>query len=232
MKITSENKRNIALGIAVLIILSPILVSSSFAQTATVNLPPDLVYIMVVNGTTSFFNTTLSGVPSGYDVTNATYVGWCIDRTAEMARDVTFQVILYSDLNPPGNLSSVSWNMVNYILNHKQGTSDDIQQAIWYFANMADGYVPTSPLAQIMVADALANGTDFIPAVGQIVGVICFPIVLFPSEFPVQVNMIELQVPEIPELHLLAIPLLIALTAISALIIRKRNFHNAKPTPL
>jgi hypothetical protein len=196
MKIRGDYKRNLAIVFLVLVVLSPILVNRVAAAGGGLSLPSVPVVIEVINGTLSYFNTTLSGVSSGYDVTNATYPGWCVDRTAEMTRSpATHDVLLYSSLNPPGTLASQKWDMVNYILNHKQGTAQDIQQAIWYFIDMIGNFTSISTLAQAMVNDALANGTGFGPTKGQSMAVICFPVTLSPPATSVQISIIEVTRP-------------------------------------
>lgn len=223
IRIRNKTKNNLALGFAVVIALSSILVNRVAAADGGLNLPSALVNVVITNGTESYFNTALSNVPSGYDVMNETYPSWCIDRTTEMTRNVTFEVALYSSLSPPGNLSSVRWDMVNYILNHKQGNAEDVQQAMWYFVNMVGNYTPSSLVAQAIVNDTLANGTGFTPTLGQNVAVICFPIVLFPGAYPVQVSIIELSSPVIPEFPTATLPILFALATLSAVIIHKRS---------
>jgi hypothetical protein len=221
---STETKRNLAICIVILMALSSILVSHVVAADDGLNLPSTLVRIEVSNGTESYFNTNLSDVPSGYDVTNGTYLGWCVDTTAEMGRSpATHEVQLYSSIDPPGTLASEKWDMVNYILNHKQGTMDDIQQAIWYFIDIGGNYTPTSTVAWTIVNDTLANGTGFVPANGQIISVICFPEVLLPGSPSVQVTIIELANPVIPEFPSLAIPLLFALATLSIVILHRRK---------
>ena len=223
MRIRNKTKNNLALGFAVVIALSSILANRVAAADGGLNLPSALVSVVVTNGTESYFNTALSNVPSGYDVMNETYPSWCIDRTTNMTRNVIFEVALYSSLSPPGNLSSVRWDMVNYILNHKQGNADDVQRAMWYFVNMVGNYTDLTPVAQAIVNDTLANGTGFTPTLGQKVAVICFPIVLFPGSYPVQASIIELSNPIIPEFPTATLPILFALATLSAVIIHKRN---------
>lgn len=191
----TATKRNLAVGFAILAALSLILVNPPVDAQSVVTLPTVLVRMEVSNGTVSFFNTTLSNVPSGYIVTNGTYLGWCVDRTAEMARSPAIHTVrLYSSINPPGGLANEKWDMVNYILNHEQGTAWDIQQAIWYFINLDGNYTPTSTVAWAIVNDALANGTGFIPPYGQLIAIICFPVVLLPQPTSVQVSIIEINV--------------------------------------
>ena len=135
------------------------------------NLPSTMVQLTAVDGTTSYFISTLSSVPAGFDVQNETYPGWCIDRSVTMIRGVSHNVVLYSSLSPPSALSGINWNAINYILNHKQGTMMDVQQAIWHFT---DALSSISPTAQAMVDAANANpGYD--PLGGEVLAVICLP---------------------------------------------------------
>ena len=145
------------------------------AITPSVNLPSTTVTIEVFSGYGSFFDTVLTNVPPGYDVTNKCYRGWCVDRrnTISFSPD-THQVNLYSSLYPPPGLGNEKWNMVNYILNHKQGAAADIQQAMWYFVNLEDGYTPSRTTAKAIVNDTLANGANFVPQVGQVLAIICY----------------------------------------------------------
>lgn len=224
---STETERNLAICIVILMTLSSILVSHVVATDGGLNLPSTPVTIEVSNSTESYFSITLSNVPSGYDVTNGTYLGWCVDRTAGMAGSPAIhEVELYSSINPPGTLASEKWDMVNYILNHKQGTSDDIQQAIWYFINMlgtSGNYTPTSTVALAIVSDTLANGTGFVPGDSQIIAVICFPQDLLPKQASVQISIIEITNPVIPEFPSQAIPVLLILATLSIVIVRRRK---------
>jgi hypothetical protein len=174
----------------------------------------------------------LSDIATGYDVANGTYPGWCVDIRNEMQRSpATHEVSLYSSVNAPGNLSSERWDMVNYVLNHKQGSATDIQQAVWYFVHLDGNYTPTTPTAHVIINDALAHGTGFVPAYGQAVAIICYPSILFPSQPAFQISIIEIANPIVPEfpsaliLPLLMIPSLIVVLAYA----RKRRIHNSTP---
>lgn len=59
---------------------------------------------------------------------------------------------------------------VNYILNHKQGGRQSVEEAIWHFT-CADGTV-SDPDALSMIADADAHGEGFIPQQGQILAIL------------------------------------------------------------
>ena len=196
MTLTKSSYRNLVISLA--IVMAFLIVTAPALGAATdLNLPTSSINIIVIRDTESYFVTTLSGVPSGnFSVQNSTYSGWCIDLTSNMTFGQLFEAKLYSSVNPPpGNLSNVQWNMVNYVLNHKQGTNQDIQEAIWYFANMIGGYTPNSTIAMAMVNDSLANGTNFIPDVNQTVAVICIPQIISPGGPPVQDSIIEISVP-------------------------------------
>jgi hypothetical protein len=190
------------------------------AASNDLSLPSSLVTIEVSNGTQSYFSTVLSRVASGYDVSNGTYLGWCVDRRTSMPRSpVTHQVTLYSSSSPPLNLVSQKWDMVNYILNHKEGSADDVQQAIWYFINLVGNYSPSNIAAKFMVADALENGAGFTPAVGQLTAVICYP-----EATDVQVTIIEVTVPNpIPEFSAFWVLPLFMLATVVALLVLKRG---------
>jgi hypothetical protein len=194
------------------------------AAETDLNLPSDPVMMEVFNGTVSYFETHLMDVPPGYDVTNTTYLGWCIDTRTPLQRGQPIQVYLYSSLNPPVGLQNEKWDMVNYILNHKQGKEKmDIQEAIWYFIDIDGGYTPpqTSQGAWDLINDAIANGGGFIPEHGQPVAVICYPTPLFPQE--VQISIIEVQNTVIPEFPSVPIMLLMMMTTLFAAIICKKK---------
>jgi hypothetical protein len=225
MEMRTDSRRSLAMGFAVLMTLLSILVSPVAAADDDLNLPSTIVRMEVSNGTVSYFETALSEVPSGYDVTNGTYVGWCVDQTAEMARSpATHAVKLYSSINPPGELASEKWDMVNYILNHKQGDAEDIQQAIWFFIHMNGNYTPTSTVAWTIVNDTLANGNGFFPEIGQMITVICYPRVLLPEPTDVQISIIEVTNTVIPEFpSFLVLPLFMIATLLAVMIHRRKK---------
>ena len=138
------------------------------------------------------------------------------------------EIHVYSSICPPGELAVEKWDMVNYVLNHKQGTAEDVQQAIWYFVNMDGGFTPDRAVAWTMVNDALANGEGFMPAYGDIVAVICYPAIMFPGE-EVQISIAEVGYPIIPELHQATIVLTFLMaTALVSLILKKSARHTSK----
>ncbi len=194
--------KNLSVALLSVLMLTGIFIALSSAASFP-NLPPTEV-TMHQNNLTPYdypFVSQLSNVPGGYDVSNGIYTGWCVDLVGHVTRGVDYQVLLYSSLSPPAQFASIPWNMINYILNHKQGTGVDISQAIWYFVNgnawptssQLPGYpnpLPPTATAQAMVTDALANGAGYIPGPGEIVAVIADP-----TDVNAQDTIIELRVP-------------------------------------
>jgi hypothetical protein len=175
-------------GLMLMIVLS---ISSMLAVTqigapapSWPNLPSSTVQLNVIYWGHSYFKSTLSGVPAGYDVTNGVYKGWCVDRSTTMQRSVSHDVVLYSSLTPPAPVSGLNWVAINYIINHKQGTQSDVQKAIWHFTN---DYTPLSTLAQAMVNEA-DNNPNYDITTAPILAVVCLP----SDHTRVQITIIEL----------------------------------------
>lgn len=98
------------------------------------------------------------------------YTAWCDTTDADLLLVGDLPYTPGSTLAAP-NQSTVN-NEVNYILNNKIGTVNDVQQAIWYV--QGGGVVDFTPSAnaQTMANGALSvAGQNFIPGPGQIVGV-------------------------------------------------------------
>lgn len=217
-------EKNLALSFVIFMMISLIL--GTRVAAVGLSLPSTPVLIEVSDGVENYFDTVLSSVPSGFDVANGTYPGWCVDIRTEMVRSpATHAVILYSTIDPPGELVDEKWDIVNYILNHKQGNAVDIQQAIWYFVHLDGGYSPTSTVAWAIVNDALENGEGFLPGSDQVMAVICYPTILFPSQPDVQVSIIETTHTVIPEsASLLILPFFMVLSFFAAIAYKRRRF--------
>ncbi len=72
--------------------------------TATVNFGADAYPLSIA----------LSGVPTGYDVTDGTYNGFCADLLTIIYANTPYSATLVSSLTIPGD----EWNEINYILNN------------------------------------------------------------------------------------------------------------------
>ena len=188
--------KKLSISIVSILVVSMLIVGPVCSASWTINLPTDPVTLVVNEVSTySFFLSTLSNVPVGFDVSNRVYAGWCVDLRYDIPQDpVTHSVTLFSSVNPPEDFEDEEWDMVNYILNNRKGTALDVQYALWYFVRMDgasrtwfsyEGYVKTAE-AQAMVDDALANGEGFTPGPKDVVAVICVP------ETETQITIIEL----------------------------------------
>ncbi len=136
--------------------------------TADVNVILDYGYY-----TDSTYSTTLRNVPQGVDVlSNYPYIGWCVDIGTPIYTGYLYSTMLYNSLDSglPERLQDNDWDMVNYVLNHKQGHYGPVQSAIWYFVGGGD--YPSNPEAKGMVDDALENGEGFTPGPNDKVAVI------------------------------------------------------------
>lgn len=161
-----------------LLALMFILSIARFARAAgpSINLPPGTVNATLINpGPLSYWKITLSNVPSGYDVTNGIYVGWCCDQTFTINNGATLAVTLYSSYNPlqPWKGGDPGWNKVNYIINHKQGTADDVQAAIWHYID-SNGGNQADPDVIAMEAAANTNGGSYVPPPGGLLAVVLY----------------------------------------------------------
>src|SRR4030042_1249947 len=120
-----NSKMSSVIGLILIVAVSLILVGNEAAADCGLNLPSTTVTIEVWNGTESYYETLLSSVPSGYDVANRTYLGWCVDRRCVVPRSAaTHQVTLFSSCNPPSDLAGQKGDMVNYLLKHRQGAAE------------------------------------------------------------------------------------------------------------
>ena len=69
----------------IIILVGLLLISTTIV--VGIDLPSDPVTLNAVDGTTTYFDITLSGVPAGNDVTNGLYPGWCADFGIDMPRN-------------------------------------------------------------------------------------------------------------------------------------------------
>ena len=86
---------------------------------------------------------------------------------------------------------------------------------------MAGNYSPSSATAMAIVNDALANGNGFIPQIGELMAVICVPVILLPEPVFVQISIIELLDPVVPEFPSFMIMLLFMIAALLTAIVWK-----------
>jgi hypothetical protein len=172
--------------IAILIVSVP-LISTASACSPTNNyyspqvcswpeLPNSAVTLRITSGAYDVpISITLSNVPSGYDITNATYTGWCIGLLVSIRNEIDYSATVNAS-----SIQNKTMNQINYILNHKQGTSQDVQAAMWLILGFnADqiktyGNIVVTSTALTMYRNALRYGGCFSPGSGEIVALICF----------------------------------------------------------
>jgi len=134
--------------------------------------------VFASNQPISYLKATLTNIPSGFYVTNGMYRAWCVEYAGSIEAGPTYKPILYlSHDTLPAHLQSPNWDYINYILNHKQGNGIDVQNAIWHFMGgpvpgSDRAYFPPSATASNLIADALASGSGFVPAPGEVSAVI------------------------------------------------------------
>ena len=139
------------------------------------HLPTNSVVFIGHESADSFAAIALSGVPAGYDVTNGTYSGWCINYDAPISYAQVYAGKLFSSASPqlPPEILALARDKVNYILNHKQGSVDDVQDAIWHVLGQTNA--PVTTLSQGLVAAADAAGVGFVPGTNDVVAIIIEP---------------------------------------------------------
>ena len=164
--------------------------ASAEGVACALHLPTNSVAFNGHESPDSFAAITLSLAPSGYDATNGTYFGWCINYDDPISYGQVYAGKLFSSLstNLPPMLQALARDKVNYILNHKQGTFDDVQNAVWHALGQTNA--PVTPLSQAMLAGADAAGAGFVPASHEVVAII-----IEPDEAGVQRLVIEMRCP-------------------------------------
>ena len=185
---TLGNKKTLFI-MPLIVIASLVLVSPALANSAPyILLPTEEITIKVVKypGDGCYYNIMLSDVPSGYHVSNGIYAGWCVDQDHYICQGVNYPARLYSSYDPENPYSSPQWDKINYILNHKKGTTADVQDAIWHFVN---GKNDLTQAAQDMVNEANEHGEGFVPGPGQILAVVLY------IDNNTQIPIIEVYVP-------------------------------------
>jgi hypothetical protein len=163
--------------ILALFIFSIFSVGITLAAKPPSNLPGTPVTMEVDPGSSSYLDSTLSGVPAGYDVTNGVYPGWCVDKGTAIYEETSYSVDLISTydgdiLDTPAIIDDPDWDLVNWMINNRAGyTATEVQEAIWYL--IGGGAVPTGNALTLYNA-AVASGEGYVPPVGNIYGVLCY----------------------------------------------------------
>ncbi len=168
-------------------------------------IPDSPVEMFIRQGTDTRFELFFLDVRSGYDLVDFEfYKAWCLAKNKPIRRNAIHKVRLYNcyDPNLPPEFRGMAWNQINYIVNHKRGSKEAIQQAIWHFAD-SEHQTKLSVEAAQLVEEANLKGKDYIPAEGELIAIIC------QNEGRKQPVFIEYKIPEaviIPEAPAIAAP--------------------------
>ncbi|MEM2567643.1 MAG: hypothetical protein QXH20_04125 [Candidatus Bathyarchaeia archaeon] len=188
----------VILAITAMFALFLVIARSANAMTGpNINLPPGQVTAMVdYPSDKCYYYVQVSNVPDGYHISNGRFLGWCVDEDHYIYNRKTYSARLYSSYDSNNPHPDPDWPKVNYILNNKQGSWEDVQAAIWYFVN--GGRWPSDPDAQAMINAAKENGENFVPTPGQILAVIVW--INENTQIPIIEVVVPLQnaVPEYP----------------------------------
>ena len=147
-----------------------------------INLPETLTYTITdVPGTLgTYFDANIQGVGPGYEITNGLWPTYCGDYQTYIQSGTTYTMDVYSSLYPeliPPGYNTDNYDLVNWMMNHLDNYPGyewtDVQAVLWKLLNNWDGsnmaYVgkwSDHPIAQQMLADAQANGEDYLPLPG------------------------------------------------------------------
>lgn len=141
-----------------------------------------------------YFKGTITYEGGGVDAGLDTY---CVDTDSRIQPGLEYCALMLSSYNPNVTqlqypLNNTDWNQVNYILNEYEIGDDlnsrtvlggDIQRALWVLTTgvleppgaYSSGDSDNDTVEDIL-ADAAANGTDFVPPCDGTVGVILYPV--------------------------------------------------------
>ncbi len=124
-----------------------------------------------------FFAVTLQNVAAGLGIANQAYPAWCgaWHNSSVQGNGIPGVPVYntYSSTFPSGYgpiVKGNTMNMVNYILNHKNGTVQDVQDAIWLVMTGVTA-APASTTAQALASAAVASGASYIPNAGGVLAV-------------------------------------------------------------
>jgi len=151
--------------------------TSSSPEDCIVDLPPYSIIAKVdLTMDISYFITNLTGIFDSFDIENGSYLTWCIDY-GEYMNYSQKNVTLYSTYCPPEQyqLPPENWSAVNYIINNKPEnvSYNDIQTAIWYYANFGTEPEEPTPKAWDIIDEVETNnGTTFVPSPGDRIAII------------------------------------------------------------
>jgi hypothetical protein len=155
---------------------------------------PDFPVDMYIReGSDTRFEVFFLDVKYDYDLVDFEYYkAWCLRKNKPIERNALHTVRLYNcyapDLIP--EFRDTDWNKINYIINHKSGSSKGaIQEAIWHFSGN-ERSKEKNPEAAQLIEEANLKGKDYRPAEGELLAIVVVP------ESGEQPVFIEYKIPE------------------------------------
>lgn len=153
---------------------------------------PDTVNLVILNartGSPSYLDPAF--VMNGGNL-NGNYMGWCVDRSHNIAPCIMFNAKVYSSYESipagviynPSNLKKVNWILNNIKAGQMAPdgtvyTYGDIQKAIWSLVAISDVSNSVGKWSQahvnMIVSAANYNGANFVPGPGQNAAVVLVP---------------------------------------------------------
>ena len=155
---------------------------TDFMFAPYMNLPSGVVGMQLsYPQTDSYFHATLSGIGTGFDITNGTWPAYCFDLANTINGNGSYNVHVYSTLyvnNLPTYMQNENWGAVNWLANNytdfEGWTWQELQLALWmleengtsvYAGGNFNGLSGNVARVNAMVTQALAND-DFMPMPG------------------------------------------------------------------
>jgi hypothetical protein len=154
-----------------------LIASSTAPSPPSAKIPDSPIEIFIRPGPNSRFELFFIDVRYGYDLVDFEfYKAWCLVKSKPIRRNAIHKIRLYNcyDPNLPPELKNMKWNQINYVINHKRGSKEAVQQTIWHFAN-SEKPATFSMEATQLIEEADLKGKDYKPAEGELLAVICKP---------------------------------------------------------
>jgi hypothetical protein len=159
----------------------------------------------------------LSGIEDVQSIIqNGKWYGYCVDKEITINANQKYQGYLFSTYCNSTYVPEYDWDLINYIINHKQGKWYDVQDAIWIVTGDID-YNDATSTGKAIYDNAVSNGVGFRPTEGQLIAIYIY------ISSSVQGALIEAYVPSyfyVPELPFGTITSLIAMMV--ALVVKRR----------
>jgi hypothetical protein len=143
----------------------------------SVKIPDSPVPMFIRQGPNSRFESFFIDVRYGYDLVDFEfYKAWCLAKGKPIRRNAIHKIRLYKCYDPdiPPEFRRMGWNQINYIINHKSGSKEDVQQAIWHFTD-SEKPMSLGREASQLVEEANLKGKDYKPADGELMAIVCLP---------------------------------------------------------